>query len=400
MCETNIDECESDPCVEGDCIDQINGYECQCLPGYEGTNCDTEINECEKYTPCENAAVCVDKLADYSCTCAPENAEGKLYGGKNCTIELVGCEGNLCQSDSKCVPYLNETMQHVYRCDCLNGFTGRYCNFITTVSVKSGTWLKYNSADTTSINISLRFRTTLPDGVLILNLANLDSKYFVLVLKNGNTLEFDYNNSMVRREVQLQTATHVALNDGAWYTVDIGVDWSGVVLNLTHSDCGDADNPVCSVTESFQDSSLMHTLADTYFSYRTSDISDDVKSSVLSNLPGFVGCMEDIVVNDDAIIPLDYMDRNDATVTLTCERDEQCVPDACSGSGVCNDLWFEYSCTCNRPYRGLVCDQSKYKCTFHVRKCASVYVIKHPAIEVYLYTRKVRVEGAVGSVRF
>lgn len=59
----NIDECESSPCRNGaECIDGINKYFCQCLEGFEGPRCQTNINECIKYQPCENGASCVGKL--------------------------------------------------------------------------------------------------------------------------------------------------------------------------------------------------------------------------------------------------------------------------------------------------------------------------------------------------
>ena len=36
-CETDIDECSSDPCENGaTCIDLLNMYECSCDDGYTG----------------------------------------------------------------------------------------------------------------------------------------------------------------------------------------------------------------------------------------------------------------------------------------------------------------------------------------------------------------------------
>ena len=36
----DIDECESSPCVNGDCQHTASGYECDCQPGWTGTHCD------------------------------------------------------------------------------------------------------------------------------------------------------------------------------------------------------------------------------------------------------------------------------------------------------------------------------------------------------------------------
>lgn len=47
-CEINIDECESNPCLNGaTCNDEINDFTCDCQPGFNGRLCEINIDECE-----------------------------------------------------------------------------------------------------------------------------------------------------------------------------------------------------------------------------------------------------------------------------------------------------------------------------------------------------------------
>ena len=67
-CEENINECNPNPCVDGDCQDLINGYLCDCKDGFTGTNCEININECDP-DPCLNGATCLDLDSRYECQC-------------------------------------------------------------------------------------------------------------------------------------------------------------------------------------------------------------------------------------------------------------------------------------------------------------------------------------------
>jgi len=60
----------------------VNQYNCVCASGYEGTNCQTDINECAS-NPCHNGGACSDHVNSYTCTCSQE------YFGANCEIVNV-----------------------------------------------------------------------------------------------------------------------------------------------------------------------------------------------------------------------------------------------------------------------------------------------------------------------
>eukprot|EP00494_Astrolonche_serrata_P022810 UN23067 len=44
MCETNIDDCSVNGCMNGSqCVDGDDSYTCDCMPGFEGEMCEIEI---------------------------------------------------------------------------------------------------------------------------------------------------------------------------------------------------------------------------------------------------------------------------------------------------------------------------------------------------------------------
>lgn len=64
MCNINIDECAGNPCHNGGtCQDSINGFTCRCPEGYHDPTCLSEVNECDS-NPCIHGA-CQDSLNGY-----------------------------------------------------------------------------------------------------------------------------------------------------------------------------------------------------------------------------------------------------------------------------------------------------------------------------------------------
>ena len=102
--DVDIDECESIPCVNGDCVNTPGSYECKCQAGYYleddtclGTTCNpiqinrinvdligsVDVNECE-WRPCVNGT-CTNVPGSFKCSCAPGlqlNANTKTCTGK------------------------------------------------------------------------------------------------------------------------------------------------------------------------------------------------------------------------------------------------------------------------------------------------------------------------------
>lgn len=112
-CDDEIDECFSDPCVGHQCEDAVNSYNCVCYDGFTGPDCQIEIDECSS-NPCVHGT-CRDALNSYQCSCLVG------YTGVDCATDIYECSSSPCEYGD-CIDNLNS-----FSCECHDGFTGDTC---------------------------------------------------------------------------------------------------------------------------------------------------------------------------------------------------------------------------------------------------------------------------------
>uniref|UniRef100_A0A3B4U8B4 Protein crumbs homolog 1-like n=1 Tax=Seriola dumerili TaxID=41447 RepID=A0A3B4U8B4_SERDU len=111
LCETEINECSSGPCVYGTCKDLLADYQCDCEPGYTGKDCQEELDNCLEFS-CVNGGSCVEMVGTHTCLCPPG------YVGK----QIDECESSPCLNGATCLDRLNH-----FLCVCVPGFSGALC---------------------------------------------------------------------------------------------------------------------------------------------------------------------------------------------------------------------------------------------------------------------------------
>ncbi|XP_049322590.1 protein crumbs homolog 2a [Astyanax mexicanus] len=365
-CSVNIDECVSEPCQNGgQCEDRVNGYVCICADGYRGVECEVDIDECES-APCQNGGVCEDLVGDYECHCEEASRGLQAWGGRQCTVELLGCLNHQCQNGATCRPWLDGD-EHRHTCLCTPGFYDDLCSTATTFSFSQpGYFLlevsveerKKRSPETEHpLQVCLRFRTTLPDRLLFFR-GNSDH-FLSLELVRGALRGWAESKE---DGVSLQVTSTDLANDGEWHEVCVSVslapaEQAEIVLKIKGPGCGKEG---CRVEQTTDHAPfLQHSQLKQVY---VGGAPEEYLSLTYSGR-GFVGCMEDLLVDGRTILP---QGAEGPELELGCSKNEWCrvEPHPCSHHGDCIDLWTSYQCSCHRPYHGQDCSKEYSSWTF------------------------------------
>ncbi|XP_072395755.1 protein crumbs [Diabrotica undecimpunctata] len=339
-CEININECESNPCFYGTCTDKIGGYVCECEEGYEGIHCELDIDECEKYKPCVNGT-CIDRVANYFCQCTAG------YGGKNCSVELTGCMDNPCLNEGQCRPYLINETEHKFNCTCPNGFHGYTCEQITTMSFSAVSSVTVNTTREEGYDIQFRFKTTLGDGLLALGKG---LTYYILELSKGR---LNLHSSLLNKWEGVFTGSN--LNNSDWQKVFVAINSSHLVLSANE------EQTIYPISYNENNNVSSTSFPVTYIG----GIPNNLRK-LTHGQPFLVGCTEDVLVNSQWVLPQlrNATWLNFQNVEEKCIREPQCTPNPCESGGHCTDRWRDFSCTCERPYLGHTCQYNYTAATF------------------------------------
>uniref|UniRef100_A0A3Q2XA83 Crumbs cell polarity complex component 2 n=1 Tax=Hippocampus comes TaxID=109280 RepID=A0A3Q2XA83_HIPCM len=381
-CQVDEDECAQYPCEnDGECFqrsdvenygalpeltaanfsyEEAAGFICHCQPGFTGVHCEVDIDECDS-NPCQNGATCEDAANSYICQCPEPEPDKEPLGGRNCDVLLVGCQQHQCQHDGICMPLLTAYGEHSYTCLCGPGWTGGLCNTSTTFSFNSQGYVhmqlpvsKNRARQGTDdhmygLHMQLRFRSTLPD----------------MLLYHRGTMEHFISLELVRGSLQaklkserlLQVIYPGPVNDGEWYQVTVTMDERLIMA---------VEGPGCEEGCQVKNQVYNHLIFFQSNSFQQLYVGGAPKEYLTLTISGrsFIGCMEDLRVDNKLLLPQDLMREENVGLELGCVKEDVCHDDPCKQFGFCLDMWVVAKCQCHRPYFGETCEREYPSWTF------------------------------------
>ena len=345
FCETNIDECGTETCGFGACLDGFGAFKCECQDGYIGEKCHIKCpigttghncNISEKYcheTSCTVNYECFEVSDGFECLCPIG------FGGADCDTPL-SCDNMECNNDGVC----ESDSVYGFRCICSAKYWGINCELLRSTSFNGRSFIRFQGSVLPNQNAEIDFSlyTASSNGLVLFatNFRNFGHKDFIIV---------DITNSIIRLTLSFGGDNHVIydctntqISDKNLHNISLAFSTNAISI------CVDDCPKNCEIHfDSF------HHSIDGVFAVFFGGIPYDPSLKISQN---YTGCLQDLFINKQQI---DLSDGYHFQTVEMCPRQisTPCDPIKCHTRSSCVETNEGPICICNYGYSGSNCEE-------------------------------------------
>ncbi|KAM6977742.1 cadherin EGF LAG seven-pass G-type receptor 3 [Aplochiton taeniatus] len=344
-------------------IHPIAGLRCRCPAGFTGDYCETEINLCYS-NPCLNGGVCARREGGYTCICRED------YTGDHCEWDRRQgqCAPGMCRNGGTC----RELSGGGFRCECpAGGYERPYC----TVSARSfppKSFIMFRGLrQRFHLSISLTFATLENSGLLFYNgRFNEKHDFIALEIQEGQVvLKYSTGES----STQVSPFLPGGVSDGNWHTVHIHY-YNKPKHSVSGEAQGPSDEKVAVVSVDDCDTAVSLRFGAQLGNYSCAAQGKQTSSKKSLDLTGplflggvpntpenlpfatreFIGCMKDLHIDNRPLDLAGYI-ANNGTLPGCSAKLPFCKSNPCQNGGTCRVSWETFSCDCPLGFGGKDC---------------------------------------------
>uniref|UniRef100_A0A667XKB3 Cadherin EGF LAG seven-pass G-type receptor 3 n=1 Tax=Myripristis murdjan TaxID=586833 RepID=A0A667XKB3_9TELE len=344
-------------------IHPIAGLRCRCPAGFTGDYCETEINLCYS-NPCLNGGVCARREGGYTCICRED------YTGERCEFNRRQgrCVPGVCRNGGTC----RELSSGGFRCECpAGGYERPYCT-VTARSFPPKSFVMFRGLrQRFHLSISLSFATLENSGLLFYNgRFNEKHDFIALEIQDGQVvLKYSTGES----STQVSPFLPGGVSDGNWHTVHIHY-YNKPKRSVSGEAQGPSDEKVAVVSVDDCDTAVSLRFGTQLGNYscaaqgkqtsskKSLDLTGPLFLGGVPNVPDnfpfgtreFIGCMKELHI-DSKQLDLAGFIANNGTLPGCSAKLPFCKSNPCQNGGTCSVSWETFSCDCPLGFGGKDC---------------------------------------------